>query len=261
MGKFLILLERYKYAIVITLGVYVAMFIFLQMNNYELPYYVTVFGEDTKVDIIDEKELELSAENLQIADNMQAGEVKNMSRDVNDSRQRSDKEYFEYKTAQQIEADIQNDIKQTQASTGGEAKRQAILKEMETRKADQKTKTSSSKDNKTTNAQSGGNTAFKGNVMIDWSLSSRNPYQNNNWWVRNPGYTCGHNSSGKVLVRIKVNKAGNVISATYDPSKTSNANGCMIENAEKYAKMSRFDYSSSAPETQDGYILYTFVSQ
>jgi hypothetical protein len=35
----------------------------------------------------------------------------------------------------------------------------------------------------------------------------------------------------------------------------------MIEQGIKYAKMSRFDYSGSAPENQSGKIYYSFVSQ
>jgi hypothetical protein len=51
------------------------------------------------------------------------------------------------------------------------------------------------------------------------------------------------------------------VKAVYDPSKSKNPTECMIEQAEKYAGMSRFNYSSSASAQQNGYILYQFVSQ
>jgi hypothetical protein len=35
----------------------------------------------------------------------------------------------------------------------------------------------------------------------------------------------------------------------------------MIEQAVKYAKMSRFNYSGTAPKMQDGTITYTFIAQ
>ena len=35
----------------------------------------------------------------------------------------------------------------------------------------------------------------------------------------------------------------------------------MIEQAVKYAKMSRFAYSAQAPKTQQGRITYTFIAQ
>jgi hypothetical protein len=52
-----------------------------------------------------------------------------------------------------------------------------------------------------------------------------------------------------------------VSKATYDPSKSKNASSCMIEQAEKYAKLSRFNYSGNAPAQVNGYIIYQFVSQ
>jgi len=95
--------------------------------------------------------------------------------------------------------------------------------------------------------------------MVDWSLSGRTAHQNNNWYVRNPGYTCGYGSSGKVSVQIIVNQNGDVVSAT--ASGSASANDCMIQQALKYAKLSRFNYSGSAPKTQTGTIIYTFVGQ
>jgi len=112
---------------------------------------------------------------------------------------------------------------------------------------------------KNNNASNGGPTVYAGNVMVNWSLTKRTAYQNNNWFVRNPGYTCGTGSSGKVTVQIKVNQNGNVIEAVVTSS--SNANACMTQQALKYAKLSRFNFSSAASSAQIGTISYTFVSQ
>ena len=106
---------------------------------------------------------------------------------------------------------------------------------------------------------SGAKTVYAGNVMVEWSLAQRTAYQNNNWHVRNPGYTCGYGSSGKVTVQIKVNQNGNVIQAAVLSS--SSANECMTQQALKYAKLSRFNYSNSASTGQVGTITYTFLSQ
>jgi hypothetical protein len=35
----------------------------------------------------------------------------------------------------------------------------------------------------------------------------------------------------------------------------------MVEQALKYAKLSRFNFTDSAPKIQEGTIIYTFVSQ
>jgi hypothetical protein len=110
-------------------------------------------------------------------------------------------------------------------------------------------------------ATPGGSTAYSGQVMVDFNVPNHAAYQNNAWYVRNPGYTCPNGTSGKVTVIIKVNKAGNVTSAIYDASQSSGANSCMIDKARTYAMKSRFDYSDSAPASQTGRITYTFISK
>jgi hypothetical protein len=94
--------------------------------------------------------------------------------------------------------------------------------------------------------------------MVDWDLSNRKPHNNNSYYVRNPGYTCNENANGIVVVNVRANKNGDIIAATYDETKSSNATTCMIENAIKYAKLSRFEYSTQTNQ-QTGYIKYTFV--
>jgi len=106
---------------------------------------------------------------------------------------------------------------------------------------------------------SGAKTVYAGNVMVSWSLSQRTAHLNNNWYVRNPGYTCGQGSSGKITVQIKVNQNGSVIDAIVLSS--GGASDCMTQQAIKYAKLSRFNYSSTASTSQVGTITYTFVSQ
>jgi hypothetical protein len=100
--------------------------------------------------------------------------------------------------------------------------------------------------------------AVAGETMVSYSLTDRKPFNNNDWHVRNPGYTCG-NVNGKIVVAIKVNPAGEVISAKYIPELSPQANYCMIRQAEKYALMSKFNYSESAPRVQEGTITYQFV--
>ena len=52
---------------------------------------------------------------------------------------------------------------------------------------------------------------------------------------------------------------GDVVSATYDEIQSQSANSCMIEQAVKYAKMSRFSFDNK--KSQAGRITYTFVTQ
>lgn len=234
--------------------VYVGLFMYLQMETYTEYFPIQPFFEEPALELPKE-EVEVKPENIEVPADFKAGDVKNISRDMNDTRKRSEKDWHENKSASQIEAEVKAYEKSLYT---GDADRKAILKEMEDRKNAEKNKKAAN-DNKNPNPTQGGNTAAAGNVMVDWSLSNRNPHQNNNWYVRNPGYTCGYGSSGKVTVKIDVNQNGDVVNVVATGS--SGANDCMIEQAKKYAKLSRFNYSSTAPKTQSGTIIYTFVGQ
>lgn len=264
MNKLFYILDRYKYGFVAAFAVYIGVFIYLELETVERAFPIQPFFDQSSVEIVKD-ELELTPENIEIQSIQQAGSVKNMARDVHDTRQRSMDDYNENKamtssTAQSVEQSVKDYERQLFAEAGGAEKRKAIQQEMDNRK-NLAIKASSSASKQSPTNQKGGNSAFAGNVMVDWSLTDRSPHQNNNWYVRNPGYTCGHGSAGRVYVQIAVNANGSVTNAIYIPTKSSNANGCMIEQAVKYAKLSRFSYSANAPKTQEGSILYTFVAQ
>ena len=97
--------------------------------------------------------------------------------------------------------------------------------------------------------------------MVSFKLDGRSAYDNNMWYVRNPGYTCGYGASGKVVVQIKVDQGGKVVDAQYLSAESSGANQCMIEQSVKYAKKSRFNYKESASSQQTGKITYKFIAQ
>lgn len=258
MNNFSNLIDKYKYGIIAAFAVCIAIFMYLQMETYSSYFAVAPLYEDEPVVIPEEKEILLTPEDIQIQQGFH-GEVKNASRDMNDTRKRTDENWHQNKSASEVEQSVKDYEKSLFNETGGEAKRKALADEMAKRKQE-RANTSSSKQ-KETNSQPGGEKAPSGNVMVDWSLSGRSPHQNNNWYVRNPGYTCGYGSSGRVTISIKVDPNGDVISATYIPAKSSGANSCMIEQATKYARLSRFNYSGSAAKSQEGTIVYTFVSQ
>jgi len=142
---------------------------------------------------------------------------------------------------------------------GGDKTREQIKKEFDAKK---QADLDAARANQNTNTPptNGGETAYKGSVLADWQLEGggRTPHQNNDWNIRKPGYMCGK-GAGSVMIRIKVNQNGNVVEASYSASESQGANQCMIDNALKYAKMSRFNFSSKS--SQSGFIRYTFVSQ
>jgi len=112
--------------------------------------------------------------------------------------------------------------------------------------------------NKSTTTNQGGSKPSEGAPMVNWDLKDRTPHQNNAWFVRNPGYTCGKGAGGTVLVKIKVNANGDVTTASL-ASNAAGLNPCLVDQALKYAKMSRFNAASTA--SQEGTITYIFSPQ
>ena len=248
-------IDRYKLGILTAFAVYIGFFMYLEMQTYTRYFPIIPFNDEPLVEL-QKEELLLTPEQIQIQQDLNSGDLKNISRDQNDSRERSSENWQENKSAKEIEQSVKDYEKSLYQANGGEQERDKILKESEQRKNDLKKQAPLKPENK---ESSGAKTVYAGNVMVEWSLAQRTAYQNNNWHVRNPGYTCGYGSSGKVTVQIKVNQNGNVIQAAVLSS--SSANECMTQQALKYAKLSRFNYSNSASTGQVGTITYTFLSQ
>lgn len=264
MNRFFFLLDKYKYPILAVLLVFFGALFSLLFNSYEKSWEVEGWNFKNEVQVqIAKDELVIKPEDIEIMSNNSPKEVKNIARDMNDQRQKTMKD--DWTTSKPMSSkDVVKSVKELEKQffkeAGGEAKRQKIIEEkiqneQKIKQKQQNSKTSSGDQQN----RSGGDKVFAGNVMVDWSLSGREPHQGNSYYVRNPGYTCGEGSAGFVLVKIKVDQGGNVVAATVGSS--SSANACMIEQAKKYAMMSRFNYSKSAPASQDGIIKYTFVSQ
>ena len=140
---------------------------------------------------------------------------------------------------------------------GGEAERAKLMAEIQKEKDREANKINQTEPSKTKRSD----IASNGNVMVESIMKDRDPHKDDKYYWRNPGYKCGKGSSGVVVVAIKINKNGDVTSASYDPSQSSGANPCMIEQAVKYANMSRYKFSSSAPASQSGFMVYRFISQ
>lgn len=66
------------------------------------------------------------------------------------------------------------------------------------------------------------------------------------------------NESGIVVVRIVVNKMGEVISANPGVKGTTNSHPCLLEPAKKTALMHKWYSDKNAPEKQIGYVVIEF---
>jgi hypothetical protein len=236
-----IVIDRHKLGILAAFSVYILVFIFLEIITYQTYFPIQPFNDQPTVSITTD-ELLITKENLQVEQ-----DSKNISKDQNDLREQSINDWQENKSDEinQSIIDYEKILHQDNVS-----KNDNIVKESED---DNNLKP------QVLNTNNNIKTAYGGNVMVSWSLTERTAHLNNSWYVRNPGYTCDQDSYGKITIQIKVDQNGSVIYASV--LEKGDASQCMINQAIKYAKLSRFNYSITATPNQIGTITYTFISQ
>lgn len=105
------------------------------------------------------------------------------------------------------------------------------------------------------NSQKGNENQGKAENAADYDLPGRTPFNNDDWYLNYPSYTCY--KGGTVIVKIKVDSGGNVVSA--EAENADKLDDCMRRNAEKYAKKARFNTSSKP--LQEGTLTYRFKAQ
>lgn len=255
-NKFLDFIENHKVAIIGTLFLHVAIFVYLQVRTLSQNIYYEK-GSHIHTQIIpDEEVIELSAENILMPDEMNAGQpVHNITKNENDSRKASSQNFSKSSIDKQIENDLRNFEKSAFKEYGADNPK------YEKSSPSSQNKTKQSKQNQQAPVHGDGkNTVVKGKTMVSYNMAGRYPHNNNDWYIRNPGYTCESNSNGTVVVKITINQAGNVIAAEINSSGTHGATSCMIQKAKQYALKSRFAYKSAAPASQTGSITYRFVA-
>ena len=238
-----ILIDRHKLGILAAFSAYIVVFIFLEIITYQTYFPIQPFNDQPTISITTD-ELLITKENLQVEQ-----DSKNISKDQNDLREQSINNWQENKSDDEISQSIKDYEKSLHQDNV--SKNDNIVKENEDDNNDLNPQVSNTNNNI--------KTAYGGNVMVSWSLTERTAYLNNNWYVRNPGYTCDQDSYGKITIQIKVDQNGSVIYASV--LEKGDASQCMINQAIKYAKLSRFNYSITATPNQIGTITYTFISQ
>lgn len=270
MNRLLDFIERHKFGIIITFMMHLGLLLYMLVGTYKtiLPDYEHVYWSE----VIEEQDfVELKPEQILPPDpnQMVTGDIRNIARDANDQRERSNDNFSKSKADSKIEQSVKDLERQffdefkssridgdgsKQSSTSGDTGKTAPKK-------DQNKSSTSNIENKT-GTSTGGDKQYGGNVMVDFKVGDdRKPHNNNNWNVRNPGYTCGNDANGSVYISIRVNQNGNVVSAKYEVGMSSGANACMIDQALNYAKKSRFAYNSNNTGTEEGYIIYRFVTK
>lgn len=262
-------IEKRRWGIIVTFLLHVAVLLYLQIETYEIRLPEREFEVLSEVTEYEDY-IEINPDHIITEEQFNANlnaDVRNVTRDLSDKRDRSYENFSQSSIDQRVEQsarDLERQFFEEFASGRPSSSSGSATSSSGSTSSSPQTSSSQTKPNTSDNnsgGSSGGDNQFAGNTMVDFEVANRVPHNNNKWHIRNPGYTCGKNANGTVYVAIRVNQNGDVISARYVPENSPGANSCMIEQAERYAKMSRFNYSSSAPKTQDGFIIYTFVSR
>ncbi len=262
MNKVLDFIEKNKYGIIVALAVHVGLFIYFQVTTYkELVIYEPWSFQGRLIEAPDD--IELSPEDI-ITEGWDEALLENeeITSFVQSATDQREKEFKEGERYTSYEGDVYQNVRdfeskviqQLESARGGESSKSSLDKtDVEaSNKEDNKEKESPS-------TQAGASEkAVAGKTMVKYELENRKPFNNNDWHIRNPGYTCGE-VNGIVVVEIRVNENGDVTHAKHLPNESQNTNYCMIRQAEKYALLSRFNYDPNAPKNQTGKIRYQFV--
>ncbi len=270
MDRLLDFIEKRRWGILVTFLLHVGLLLYLQIDTYKFKLPERDYAVMTET--LDEELIELKPEQIEPEETKPqesfSGDVRNITQNVNDKRQKSFDNFSKSSTDQKVEQSVKDLERQFfeefSNARGGSESGDSKSNTGSGGSAQPKTSTESkpTKDNSATQISgSSSDKQFAGTTMVKYELKDRFPHNNNDWHIRNPGYTCGSNANGVVVVAIRVNQNGDVVSTRYVPERSTNANGCMIEQAEIYAKKSRFAFKGDAPKTQDGFIYYTFVSK
>jgi hypothetical protein len=261
-------IEKRRWGIIVTFMAHVGLLLYLQIETYDFKLPESTFEVMSEVTEYDDY-IEINPDHVITEEEFNANsnaDVRNMASNANDKRERSYDNYSSSSIDSKVEQNAR-DLEQQYFNEFASGRPNASGGEQNSSNGGASTPSntnSSTKPNNSDNtnaANQGGGNQYAGKTMVKYELVDRVPHNNNDWHVRNPGYTCGSNSNGIVAVAIRVNQNGDVVSARYVAEMSNGANSCMIEQAERYAKMSRFAYSGGAPKSQDGFIYYTFVSR
>jgi len=233
---------------------HIGVFFYTNFSTVERPY--KMMPPEVAMDVpLDE--FELDPELLEQLDlpipSPQSEEIYNVAADANDTREKSYDDYstqemddFDMTSAKDLEKQYFDEWAATHPDKGDNSRADIVDPK------DDKNNTKNPIDRN--NINTGGDKAFAGSVMVSFDLDNRKAHS-----LPRPGYTC--NSSGTVVINVKVDKSGEVKSADFNSSLSSSADECMVEKAIRYAKKSRFNLNSNSPMLQSGTITYKFVSK
>lgn len=240
--------KKHKVGILATVTFHFALVLYFNTSKLELPERLVRNKVLLEIDYTEQEEEldEQTPEELeeeQLTEESIEEKIQNMMRDAQDRRKMSTQNFSEKEIEEQLEEkykQLEQDIikKRQEEGKGFDASKYEIEKNTE--------------PTQNSNTQPAEN-KVAGRVTRECNIPGRNCY------AKTPSYRCP--SGGKIHIDIKVNQKGKVTHAEYNASKSTSSNECLVNEAIKYAKLSKANQDFNAPNTQGGYIIYNFISQ
>lgn len=260
LDKIIDFIDRHKYGLLATIAIHVGLFLYFQIATYKEahifePWDFRLSNDEAPDDIV------ITADQIETPteqDLFRPEDISSHVKSEHDERERSRDENQRY-TSYSSSKDAQSIEDEYEQSLRDKIEEERASKDQSSSPKESPTKSKDKKDDLSFDfGPQASSEAISGQTMVSYSLVDRSPLNNNDWYVRNPGYTCG-NVNGTVRVAITVDIGGKVIAASLIEAQSQNATTCMKQKAVEYALMSRFNYSSNAPQKQEGVITYRFV--
>ena len=243
-------LIRYRWALMGTFILHIAMVIYMQTEKFPAPYIPINRVEEIPV-ILDEIPKVLTPDEKIILANNSTQKISNITANENDKVGETSKQY-DAKSYKNLDQDVEKELRDYEKNAFNEFaanhKHSVDVNENEN-----PTKIIDKKNDKN-NAEDPSRVRNVGKVSGSYNLNGRR-HEN----FAKPAYVC--KGSGTIILNIKVNANGKVTSAEIDDTQSNYTEECMGINALQYAKKCKFEAGTKWGEPQSGTITYTYISQ
>ena len=239
-------IEQHKFSILITVGIHIVIFVWL---NLQLVVSVPYVANERVVMQLDFSETE-EEENEAVENNQENGEnntapLTNVAANANQEKTTYTNQNF---SKSQADQEILDELKRLESEE---------FNSIEHSEEDQKEdKESIDKGLVKEGVDKNDNASYGNDVKATASyyLPNRKPQRK-----PTPSYKC--TTQGVVTVVIKVNQKGRVVSTSIDETKTNTQSECLRSEAIIYAERWRFTQDFNDESRKEGWIKFTYASQ
>lgn len=239
-------IEQHKFSILGTIAVHIILLVWFNLTLVIHKPYQAKERVVMRLDFSD-TEQESSPTESQQSEGQSAGELTNVVANANQDETTYTNQHFSKSKADQ---EILDELKQMEADEFNSIEHSVDVKELPDEKStvDNNLIKEGAKENE--------NAAYGNDVMATASyyLKNRTPQRK-----PTPSYKC--TTEGTVVVLIKVNQKGQVVSASIDEAKTNTKNDCLRNEAINYSKRWRFTQDFNDAVRKSGWIKFSYVAQ